>query len=157
MLVWSKAKVLDSLSGVLWASQQQSVASSWSSEGQLIQGQGLTTSSDNASTSGGSETESSDTEFWDGQQTVVIGDGTNNHDCLVVGLLGDVGGDSRDGHWWSVDARHEESAKDNLVEGGLGTTSEEAVKLDQELEVDVVTLGSFAVCATHMVGVEIDT
>ena len=31
------------------------------------------------------------------------------------------------------------------------------VELDEELEVDVVALGSFAVCATHMMSVEVDT
>jgi hypothetical protein len=36
-------------------------------------------------------------------------------------------------------------------------TSKEAVKLHQELEVDIVTLWCLAVSAAHMVGVEIDT
>lgn len=39
----------------------------------------------------------------------------------------------------------------------MGHTSKEAVELDEELKIDVVALGRFAVRATHMVLVEIDT
>ena len=116
MLVWSETKVLDGLTGVLWTSQQQGVASGWCTESQLIEGQSLTTGSNDASTSGGGEAKSSNTELWDGQETVVIRDGTDNNNGLVVGLLGDVGGDSRDGDWWSVDAGHEKSSENDLVE-----------------------------------------
>ena len=157
MLVWTETEVLDGLTGILWTSQQQSVATSWCAKCQLIEGQSLTTCSKDASTSSGSEAESSNTELWNGQETVVIGDGTNDDNGLVVGLLGNVGGDSREGDWWSVDAGHEKSAENDLVEGGLGTTSKEAVELYQELEVDIVALWSLAVSAAHMVGVEIDT
>ena len=42
------------------------------------------------------------------------------------------------------------------AEGGE-RTGKEAVELDEELEVDIVALGSFAVRATHMMLVEVDT
>lgn len=45
--------------------------------------------------------------------------------------------------------------------GGEGSisrlTGQEAVKLDQELQVDIVALGGLAVSAAHVVAVEIDT
>jgi len=45
------------------------------------------------------------------------------------------------------------------MEIGIGGihTSQEAVKLHQNLQVDVVTLGSLAVAAPHMVAVQVDT
>lgn len=121
VLVWSHAEVLDGLSGVLWSSQKQGVAASWGSQGQLIQGQDLTSSSDDAGASSGGESESSDAELRNGQETVVIGDGANNNDGLVVGLVGDVRSDPGNGDWRSVDARHKKSAEDNLVEGRFGS------------------------------------
>lgn len=122
MLVGSKAKVLDGLSGVLWSSQQESVASSRSTLSQLIQSQGLTTGSDDASTGGSGETESGNAELGDSQETVVISDGTNDDNGLVVGFLRGVGGNSREGDGRAIDARHEKAAENDFVEGRVGTT-----------------------------------
>lgn len=88
MLVGTEAKVLDGLSGVLGASEEQGVASSGCTESKLVQGQGLTTSSQDTGPSSSSEAESSNAKLGDSQETVVIRDGTNDHDSLVVGLLG---------------------------------------------------------------------
>ena len=42
-------------------------------------------------------------------------------------------------------------------EGGRRRTSQEAVELDEQLEVDIVALGSVAVRTTYVVLVEVDT
>jgi len=84
VLVWSHAKVLNSLSGVLWSSKEESVASGRGSQGQLIESQGLSPSGKDARTSGSSEAESSHAELGDGQETIVIGDGADHNDGLVV-------------------------------------------------------------------------
>lgn len=63
VLVWSKAEVLDSLSGVLGSSEEKGVATSGGSQGQLIDGQSLTTSGKDAGTGGSSEAESCNTEL----------------------------------------------------------------------------------------------
>jgi len=84
VLVWSEAEVLDSLSGVLGASEKQGVASSRSSESQLVQSQDLSSSSFNAGTSSSRESESGNTELGNLQEAVVISDSANNHDSLVV-------------------------------------------------------------------------
>jgi len=120
MLVGSEAEVLNSLSGVLGSSEKECVASSRSSKGQLIQSQSLTSGSNNAGTGSGSESESGYTELGDGQETVVIGNGANDDNGLVVGLLGGVRDDSRDGNGRSVDARHKKTAQDDLIEGRVG-------------------------------------
>jgi hypothetical protein len=112
----TKAKVLDGLSGVLGTSEEKGIASGRSSEGQLIESQNFSTSSDNARTGSSSEAEGRNAELWDGQETVVIGDGANNNDGLVVRLLRGVRNDSGDRNWRSVDAGHEQAAEDDLVE-----------------------------------------
>lgn len=120
MLVGSETEMLDSLSGVLWSSEEKSVGSGWGSEGQLIDGQSLTTGSKNAGTGSGSETESRNTELRNLQQSVVIGDGTDNDDGSLL-LLASVCNESGDGNRWSVDAGHKQSAEDDLVEGRVGS------------------------------------
>jgi len=116
MLVGTKAKVLDGLSGVLGSSEEEGVASGRSTESQLIESQDFSTSSDDARTGSSSEAESRNAELGDGQETVVIGDGANNNDGLVVRLLRGVRNDSGDRDRGSVDARHKQAAEDDLVE-----------------------------------------
>jgi len=157
VLVGSKAKVLDGLSGVLWSSQQESVTSSRSTLSQLIQSQGLTTGGNDAGTGGSGEAESGNAELGDGQETVVIGDGTNDDNGLIVGLLGGVGNNAREGDGWAVDARHEEAAEHDFVEGRLGTTSQESVQLHQELKIDIVTLRRLAMSVAYVMCVQVDT
>jgi len=175
VLVGTKAKVLDGLSGVLGTSEEKGIASSRSSERQLIQSQSLSTCGKNASTSSCSESESSNAELGDGQETVVISDGANNNNGLVIGLLGGVRNNSRDGDGRSVDAGHEKSAENDLVEGGLGAawvlsnqrsskssmnfvlTCQEAVQLHEQLKVDIVRLWRLAVRVANVMSVEIDT
>lgn len=113
--------MLDSLSGVLGTSEQEGVASSRSSQSQLVESQDLSTSSNDARTSGGSEAEGRNAELGYLQETVVVGYGADNHDGLVVRLLGRVGHDTGDGDGRSVDAGHKQAAENNLVEGGLSS------------------------------------
>lgn len=120
MLVGSETEVLDSLSGILGSSEKKSVASGRSAKSQLIKSQGLTSSSKNASASGGSESESRNAELGDCEETVVISDGADDDDGLAL-LLGTVLDDSGDGDGGSVDAGHEETAENDLVEGGVGS------------------------------------
>ena len=65
-------------------------------------------------------------QFGDLEEAVVVGDGADDADCLVlVGLFrgfgGDFGGDAGDGHGRAVDAGHEEALEDDFVEVGFGT------------------------------------
>lgn len=84
VFVGSETEMFDSLSGVLGTSKEQGVASGWSSECELIQSQSLTTSCNDASTGGGSKSERSNAELWDNQKAVVIGNGADDNDRLVV-------------------------------------------------------------------------
>lgn len=145
MLVWAKAEVLDCLTSVLGTSEKKGVASGGSTEGQLIQSQDLSSSSENSGTSSSGDTESSDAELGDDQEAIVIGNGADNYNSALFILGGFVRDDSGDGDRRSVDAGHEESAEDDLVEGGLGSAGQESVQLHKELKVSIVTLGRLAV------------
>ena len=94
----------NSLSGVSWTSDEQSVLTLWSTGSQLIQSDSLTTSLQDLSTSTSSESQSSNGSLWELKDTVVIGDGTNNDNGLVSStLLRQSTGDSGNRNWWSVD------------------------------------------------------
>lgn len=109
--------MLNSLSGILWSSEEKSVASSRSTKSQLIESQDLPSSSKNACAGSGCESQSCNAQLGYGQKTVVIGDSADNDNSLVVGLLGDIADDSGDGDGGSVDTGHKESAENDLVEG----------------------------------------
>jgi hypothetical protein len=105
---------------------------------------------------GSGKSQSGNRDLGEGQEAVVIGNGTNDNDGPLLVLL-DVGDNARQRDGGSVNLRHEETAEDNLVEGRIGSARKEAVELHQELEVDIVALGGLAVSALDVVAVEIDT
>lgn len=155
--VRAKAEVLDGFTSVLRSTEQQSVGASGSTQGKLVEGENLTASLLNSCTGGGSEAKRGDGQLGDSQQTVVVCDSSNNDDGLSLLGLVQVGDDARQGDGGTVDLGHEQSAKDDLVEVGVGTTSKESVQLHQELKVDVFALGRLAVCAAHMMTIQVDT
>lgn len=116
----TEAEVLDGLPCVLGTSEEEGVATSWGSEGQLVDGQSLTTGGKNASTGGSSEAESCNAELGDLQKAVVIGNSANNDNGSLL-ILASVPNNSGDGDGWSVDAGHKEAAENDFVEGRVGT------------------------------------
>lgn len=120
MTVGTEAEVLNSLTGVLWSAEEEGVASGRGTESELIQGEDLAAGGQDAGAGSGGEAEGRDAQLGDGQEAVVVGDGADDDDGLVVGLLGDVGDDPGERHWGPVDAGHEQAAEDDLVEGRLG-------------------------------------
>jgi hypothetical protein len=121
VLVRTEAKVLDGLTAVLGSTEDQGVASGRSTESELIQGDSLTTGGGNSGTSGSSESKSGNGGLGERQKSVVVGDGADNDDGALLTLLVDVGNNSGQGNGRAVDLGHEESSKDNLVEGGIGS------------------------------------
>lgn len=115
-------KVSDSLSGVSWASDDQSVLTLWSSGGQLVQGDGLTTSLEDGGLGAGSELQSSDSSLRELEKSGVVGDGTNNNNGLLGStLLLESSSNSRDRHRWLVDLGKVQQLEDHLVEWGVGS------------------------------------
>jgi len=134
VLVRAKAEMLDRLTRVLRSTQQDNIASSRVSHGQLIDRQALSASLFDPGASCGCEAEGCDVQLWDREHAVVVCDGADDGDGLVgVGLFGGLGRDfscdAGDGHGWAVDAGHEEAAEDDFVEVGVSATGKEAVEL----------------------------
>jgi hypothetical protein len=157
VLVGSEAEVLDGLTGVLGAAEQQGVGTGGLLKSELVKGLGLAAGSLNTSAGGGGEAESSDIGLGDLEEAVVIGDGADNNDGLLLVAVLEVGGNAGEGDGRAVDAAHEQAAEHDLVEGRVGAAGQEAVKLHQELEVHIVALGGLAVRRPLVVLAEIDT
>jgi hypothetical protein len=128
VLMGAHTEVLDGLTGVLGTAKNDGVGTSGGTESKLIEGKNLTTSLQDASSSSLGETKSSNGELGDFQKTGVVSDGTDNNDSLSLLCLG-VANNAGDGDRGAVDARHKETLENNLVEVGVSTTSQEAVKL----------------------------
>jgi hypothetical protein len=119
--VGAEAEMPDSLTAVLGATEDQGVGTGGSTESQLVQGDGLAAGSDNAGTGGGGESQGSDGRLGELEETVVVGDGSDNDDGSLLALLVQVGDNSgqRDGR--SVDLGHEQTSENDLVEGRVGS------------------------------------
>lgn len=145
-LVGAHAEVADGLTGVAGTTEDQSVLTSGGATSKLVEGDALTAGLDNAGTGGLGETESGNGSLGDLEEAVVISDGADNDDGLVLStLLEESTRDAGNRNRRAVDLREEERTKDDLVELRVGTTSEEAVKLDKKLQVDIVRLRGRAV------------
>lgn len=119
----AETEVSNRLSGVAGTSEDQGVLTLGGSESQLVQGDGLTTGLDDLGLGTGSESQSGDGGLGELQQSVVVGNGTNNNDGLLVRTLAVEGSrDSSNGHGGSVDLRQEQRSQDDLVEGGVSSS-----------------------------------
>lgn len=118
----TEAEVLDGLTVVLGATQEQGVGTGGLLERQLVEGQGAAAGGQDARAGGGGEPQGSDLDLGDLEQAVVVGDGADNNDRLLVVAVLQVGLDAGQGDGRAVDARGKEAAQDNLVEGRVGTT-----------------------------------
>lgn len=69
------------------ASEQQGVLTSWSGSCQLIEGEGLSTGTDDSSSGGSGESEGTDLQsLWNGGQSFVVQDSADNHDGSLLVL-----------------------------------------------------------------------
>jgi len=106
VFVWSKPEMLDAFSRVLWSSQEKRVGTGRGAEGQLVEGDGLTTSGNDPSACSSGKSEGGDGDLRNVVKTGIIGDGADDNDGLVGRLgvfVGDLFCDAGEGDWWSVD------------------------------------------------------
>lgn len=122
VLVGTEAEVLDGLTVVLGATQEQGVGTGGLLKSELVEGQGAAAGGQDARAGGGGEPQGGDLDLGDLEQAVVVGDGADHNDRLLVITVLKVGLDARQGDGRAVDAGGKEAAQDNLVEGGVGTT-----------------------------------
>ncbi len=132
-----KPKMLDRLARILRSSQQQRITPRRRPECQLIKRQTLASSLLDASARGGGEVESGDCEFWNCEQTGVVGNSADDNEGALGGLhfFGGAAagehGEAGEGEGGTVDAGHEEAAEDYFVEVGVGTTYREGLVLEE--------------------------
>ena len=124
--VGTEAEVLDGLTGVLGATEEEGVGTGRGAHGQLIDGQGLTTSGDDAGAGSGGVAEGSDRELGELKETVVVSDGADQDDGLALVslagvLVGSSGNDLGERHGRAVDLAHHQAAEDSGVELAVGT------------------------------------
>lgn len=135
--VWSESEMLDGLTGVLGAAEEESVGTGWGALSELIEGEAFTSGLEDAGTGGCGEAEGSDRELGDfkkaiakfhvrrrvqegvkGDKPGVIGDLGNNDNglvlvCLQRVLVASIGYDARNRHWWSCECKLNGRPTDN--------------------------------------------
>ena len=122
------AKVLHGLAGVLGSAQKHRVRALGGAGGQLIEGDGLTASLDDASTGRLGESQSSDRHLGHLEQAHVVrnrADKDSSLALLALQVLGDVG----QRHGRTVHARHKQALQHRLVKGRVRAASQEAIQL----------------------------
>lgn len=151
LTAWGTEVRLGTSGGV--ASQEEGTSASWALHDELIEGKASATSLGDSCTGGFGEAETSNGKLWNIENTLVIGDGTNNNSDSVL-LLAEVLDDLGQGKWWAVGAGSNKSSQDGLGEAGSGSSGEESEQLDEKVVIQVLgsgdtlvlVLGSASVC-----------
>ena len=117
MLVGAHAEVLDGLPGVALAAEEDGVRASRRTKRELVEGEHLTTSLQDALLGGSRETEGRNRELGNLQKTNIVRHGADDDDDLRVtvrrvrGLLDDAGKGNRG----TVDLGEEKTVEDRLL------------------------------------------
>ena len=116
VLVGAHAEVLDGFPSVPLAAEQDGVGTGRCPDGELVEGQCLASSLEDALLGGGREAEGSDGELGELEQADVIGDGADNDDDLGITLRSVLSllHNARKGNGWAVDLGEEEAVEDGL-------------------------------------------
>lgn len=126
MFVRAKPEVLNRLPSILGPSDEECVAPSRRPQGKLIKSQSLASGCLDPGASSGSESQSGDGKLRDREETVIISDGADNDDSLIVVVgrvwVSTILDDTGDRDRGPVDLGHEETAENSLIEGAVGTT-----------------------------------
>jgi hypothetical protein len=110
------AKVLHGLTTIPHTAEEDSVGASWCTHGELIEGESLTTSVEDALLGSTGEPQGGDREFWDFESSDVIGNSANDDDDFRVTLWGFFGvlDDFRERDRGLVDFGEEKAVEDGL-------------------------------------------
>lgn len=127
----SSAKVLDGLTSVLRAAEEDSITASRSDESELIKGNDLTASLEDASASSLSNAQGADPELGEIKETDIVSDSSHKDSNLVLLALHELSqlGQRQRG---PIDLGHKEALEHHLVEVRLGTADHEAVQLQKQ-------------------------
>eukprot|EP00960_Hanusia_phi_P077195 768662-Hanusia_phi.AAC.2 len=130
----SLAKVLVDLTGLEGSAEEDAVGAGGGAEGQLVEGDDLSSSSGDASTGPVCDAEAADGELEVVvlEEADVVGDGSDHHSHLALLALHELG-EPGDGEGRTVGAAHEEALQDDSVELGVGPASEKPVELRRKI------------------------
>ena len=97
--------MLDGVTDVPLAPEEHSVGAGRGTEGELVEGEALSTSGEDALPSRSGESESGDADFRYLGHSLVVENGSDSHDGFVVGRVGATGlfDDAREGEGRAVD------------------------------------------------------
>ena len=123
----------------LRSTKQDSVGAGRGPQGKLVEGDALSTSSDNTLACILGEGESTNTQLRALKHTDIICDLSNDNSDLAI-LVGHVLGKTVKTDRRSVDLTHVQTLGDGGAESRVGTTSKELVKLDKKTVVGVLRL-----------------
>lgn len=127
------SEVLDSGTGVLAATEENSVSTLGGDESELIESQAFTTSLNDAGAGRFSEAEGSNTKLREvvTSQADVISDGTDNDGNLALLVL-HVADKTSETQRRTVHAGHHKALSNNSIESAVSATSKELVELKNE-------------------------
>jgi len=126
----------------LRSTEQHCVGSSGCSQGKLIKGNALSTSGDNALAGILGKRKCADAHLGALEHTNIISDLCNDDGDLSI-LVGHVLGKTVKANGGGVDLGHVQTLCNGGAESGVGTTSEELIKLDEKTVVGVLRLYNF--------------
>lgn len=112
------AEVLNGLSSVPLATEEDGVRASRRTERKLVEGQGLATSLEDTLLGGPGEAEGGNGQLGDLKQTDVVSDSSDDNDGLGIALrsTGGLLEDAGEGDRGAVDLREEKTVEDRLTE-----------------------------------------
>ena len=116
VLVRTHAEVLDGLTGVPLAAEQDRVRAGWGTKGELVQSEDLTAGLQDALLGSSGEAEGGNGELRNLEQTDIIRDSADDHDDFGV-TLGGIGGlldNTGKGNRGTVDLGEEETVENRL-------------------------------------------
>jgi len=149
--------VFHSFPSILRSPQQNRVLAQRRTERQVVKGEALAASIHDPGPRRLSEPERSHLHRRHLVDPLVVGHGAHDHSNLVLLALHELD-EAAERERRLVGLAHEETLQDHGVEVALGPANQEAVQLDEELEVDIVGLGSGALgLLIPAAGDEVDT
>lgn len=122
------------------SSHQETSGASGVLEGELIEGQDLTTGLDDSLSGGLGDLEGANGKLGDLEESDVVGDiGDGNNGSVVLALQ--VLNNSRQGDGISGGSGLIQSLVNGAVELGISSSGQESVQLNQELKIGILSLG----------------
>ena len=116
--------------------KEKTLRTSWGGHNELIEGEALSSGSNDSSSGGLSESKSGNSQFWDFKKSHVISNSGNSHDSLVSSI--EVLDDSGDGKRWSVHSGGDESSQDGSCEIRVRSSGQESEQSDEKMNIEVL-------------------